>query len=339
MPGAVPRIYLRPATRADIPALVEAAESSTAEGEADGFGAPAGASPWESVQRLSEAWKDPNTVRGEEVLVAETGGRVVAYVTVEPRGDALELINIDVAGAHQRRGIGTRLVRFVEERARLDGKRAVTLGTSRNAAGMPWKSLPWWQSLGYRVTGEEENAWTRSIGLGAREIRMRKDLPASTDVVLREPTEGDLAVFFEQQRDPSANAMAAFTRKDPDDREAFIAHWAKILSDGSVRVRTILFDGRVAGSVLSYVESGRTEVSYWIGKEFWGQGVATKALARFVAGIPTRPLHARVAKDNVASIRVLEKCGFIAIGEDKGPSSARGAEVEEYVFVLSANGR
>ena len=69
------------------------------------------------------------------------------------------------------------MVRFVEERARREGNRAVTLGTSRNAAGVPWKSLPWWQALGYGVTGEEENDWTRSIGIGVREIRMRKELP------------------------------------------------------------------------------------------------------------------------------------------------------------------
>ena len=76
----------------------------------------------------------------------------------------------------QGRGIGTMLVRSVEERARAAGKQAVTAGTSRNAEGMAWKSLPWWQHLGYLVTHEEENEWTRSIGPGVREIRLRKEL-------------------------------------------------------------------------------------------------------------------------------------------------------------------
>jgi len=98
-------------------------------------------------------------------------------VTVEDRGCELELVNIDVPLELQGRGIGTMLVRSVEERARAAGKQAVTAGTSRNAEGVAWKSLPWWQHLGYRVTHEEENSWTRSIGPGAREIRMRKDLP------------------------------------------------------------------------------------------------------------------------------------------------------------------
>ena len=138
-------------------------------------------SPFHDTSTLLSAWRDPNLVQGEEVLVAEMDGRIVGCVTVEDRGRELELINIDVPLELQGRGIGTMLVRSVEERARAAGKRAVTAGTSRNAEGMAWKSLPWWQHLGYRVTHEEENPWTRSIGPGVREIRMRKDLPPEGD--------------------------------------------------------------------------------------------------------------------------------------------------------------
>jgi N-acetylglutamate synthase-like GNAT family acetyltransferase len=134
-------------------------------------------SPFHDTSTLLSAWRDPNLVQGEEVLVAEMDGRIVGCVTVEDRGRELELINIDVPLELQGRGIGTMLVRSVEERARAAGKQAVTAGTSRNAEGIAWKSLPWWQHLGYRVTHEEENPWTRSIGPGVREIRMRKDLP------------------------------------------------------------------------------------------------------------------------------------------------------------------
>jgi GNAT superfamily N-acetyltransferase len=115
-------------------------------------------------------------VRGAEVLVGVLDDQIVGLVTVENRGRELELINIDVPQELQGQGIGSRLVQFVEERARAEGKSAVTLGTSRNAAGIPWKSFPWWLSRGYTVTGDEENEWTRAIGPGVREIRMRKDL-------------------------------------------------------------------------------------------------------------------------------------------------------------------
>jgi N-acetylglutamate synthase-like GNAT family acetyltransferase len=103
-------------------------------------------------------------------------GRIVGCATVEDRGRELELVNIDVPLPLQGRGIGTMLVRSVEERARAEGKEAVTAGTSRNADGVAWKSLPWWQHLGYQVTHEEENVWTRSIGPEVREIRLRKQL-------------------------------------------------------------------------------------------------------------------------------------------------------------------
>jgi len=172
-------LSIRGATREDIPAIVECANSSSSEEEEVGFGTPFFERTFNDVRRLSTAWRDPNVVVSdladqEEVIVAETAGQVAGYVTVEDRGEDLELVNIDVRRKQQGQGIGSRLVQFVEERAVREGKRAVTLGTTRNAQGVPWKSLPWWQKLGYTVTGEEENAYTCSIGVGVREIRMRK---------------------------------------------------------------------------------------------------------------------------------------------------------------------
>ena len=144
------------------------------------------------------------------------------------------------------------------------------------------------------------------------------------DAILRDVIEEDLSIFFQQQLDQEANYMAAFTRKNPADRDAFMAHWKKILADQAIKIKTILIDGHVAGHVLSHQWFGEPEVSYWIGKEFWGKGVATGALSKFLGHVKTRPLYSRVAKDNIASIRVLEKCGFTICGEDKGVSNARG---------------
>jgi N-acetylglutamate synthase-like GNAT family acetyltransferase len=169
-------IHVRPATRADAPGIVRVSNSSIVPGEDVGFGGGLD-SPFRDASVLAAVWRDPNVVQGEEVLVAETDGRIVGCVTVEDRGRELELVNIDVPLELQGRGIGTILVRSVEERARAEGKQAVTAGTSRNAEGVAWKSLPWWQHLGYQVTHEEENAWTRSIGRRVREIRLRKELP------------------------------------------------------------------------------------------------------------------------------------------------------------------
>ncbi|WP_188456281.1 GNAT family N-acetyltransferase [Virgibacillus oceani] len=157
-------------------------------------------------------------------------------------------------------------------------------------------------------------------------------------VQLREVTENDLHVFFDQQLDPSANNMAAFTSKDPSDREAFMKHWNSILENENIIKKTIYYNGKVAGNISNFVQFDNPEVSYWIGKQYWGKGIASQALQKFLPYVKVRPLYARAAKDNIASIRVLEKCGFIISGEDKGFSNARGEEVEEYIFKLGING-
>jgi RimJ/RimL family protein N-acetyltransferase len=152
-------------------------------------------------------------------------------------------------------------------------------------------------------------------------------------VRLRDVIDGDLRIFFEHQRDPEANRMAAFSARD---KERFMAHWSKILGDETVTVKTILFDGRVAGNVVSWDQSGEREVGYWIGREYWGKGVATRALVQFLVHDTVRPLHAHVAKHNLASIRVLEKCGFTISGEAT-ETSLTGEE--EVVLRLDERGR
>jgi RimJ/RimL family protein N-acetyltransferase len=155
-------------------------------------------------------------------------------------------------------------------------------------------------------------------------------------LTLRAVTDDDLPIFFEQQLDPQANWMAAFTSKDPNDRAAFFAKWSRIRADENTLIRTIIYEGQVAGSVLSYVSEGEPEVSYWLGREFWGKGIATQALAAFLQIQTARPIYARVARDNLASLRVLRRCGFEITGEDKGFANGRGEEVEEYALTLSS---
>ena len=166
---------------------------------------------------------------------------------------------------------------------------------------------------------------------------MQNDL-SSHRLLLRDVVEGDLAAFFDFQLDPDANRMAAFIGRDPSDRPAFMAHWKKILANPTTINRAIVCDGQVAGSVGSYEDGGRPEVTYWIGREYWGRGVATWALTEFLAQVNrARPIYARVAKDNLGSRRVLEKCGFQIIGESKGFARARGEEVEELLLELRAS--
>jgi RimJ/RimL family protein N-acetyltransferase len=154
-------------------------------------------------------------------------------------------------------------------------------------------------------------------------------------MILREVQPADLPTFFEQQRDPLAVHMAAFTVKDPNDRAAFDAHWAWLLADPSITVRTIVADNRVAGSVLSYVGDIGLEVSYWLDRDLWGRGVATAALAEFLRLQTERPIRGRAAVDNAASIRVLQKCGFILVSQERSYANARQAQIEEVLMELT----
>lgn len=157
------------------------------------------------------------------------------------------------------------------------------------------------------------------------------------NISLRAATTADLPILFEQQRDPEATCMAAFTASDPSDWAAFEAHESAVLANDGVRFLVILANGQIAGSMVVYIAAGQPEVGYWLGKSFWGKGIATRALALTLATYTERPLYARAAKDNAASRRVLEKCGFRIYGEDRGYASARGREVEECLFRLDAD--
>jgi RimJ/RimL family protein N-acetyltransferase len=157
----------------------------------------------------------------------------------------------------------------------------------------------------------------------------------TNELLLRDVVNDDLPIFFEQQLNQEANYMAAFTTKDPTNQEAFTTHWHRILADPTVIIKTIILNKQVAGSVLSYEDEGKPEVSYWLGKEYWSKGIVTWALTEFLAHTnKIRPIYARVAKDNLGSRRVLEKCGFIVISKTKGFANARGHDIEELPLEL-----
>ena len=149
-------------------------------------------------------------------------------------------------------------------------------------------------------------------------------------VSLREVRPGDLPILFEHQLDPEGARMAAFASRD---RDAFMAHWAKIMANPACALRVILADGSVAGNIGAWTDGAERLVGYWIGGEFWDRGIASAALAQFLHYETTRPLTARVAKHNPASIRVLQKAGFTPAGEDTF-DLPDGTKFEELVFRL-----
>lgn len=154
------------------------------------------------------------------------------------------------------------------------------------------------------------------------------------DVLLREVLPEDLNIFFENQRDPVAIEMVGFIYRDPNNRKLFDEHWGRILANESNINRTIVFQGQVAGNIASFLMDGKREIGYWIGKEFWGQGIATQALNEYLQLVSKRPLFAHVAQANEGSIRVLRKCGFLPIKMHKSHCSYLKKDISEIILSL-----
>ena len=150
-------------------------------------------------------------------------------------------------------------------------------------------------------------------------------------VHLRDVIESDLPIFFSNQSDPEAVAMAAFPARD---RQAHFSHWKKAMADETNILKSILVDGQVAGNLVSWDDSGKRQVGYWLGREFWGRKIATASLQLFLEEVKTRPLYARVARHNRGSARVLEKCGFRLVGVDGVLPENAPDPVAEYIFQL-----
>lgn len=156
-----------------------------------------------------------------------------------------------------------------------------------------------------------------------------------TTIALRDATAKDVPIFYRMHADPEANRAGAFT---PRSKPAFFKHWRKVLKNRLNLKKTLIADGEVAGYLVSFYRTGtgkpkRREIGYWIGREFWGRGLATAGLKILLQSHRIRPLYARVAKTNPASKKVALKCGFKKWKEGRYRNEA-GKTVEEIVLVL-----
>lgn len=269
---------------------------------------------YEAAQRM---WSEPPT----RAFVAERGGAVVGSYMLRPNqpglGDHVANAGYLVAPSARRQGVARALGEHSLRTAARSGFAAMqfnfVVATNESAIRL-------WTSLGFATVGRVPGAF-RHTTLGLVDVLiMHRGL-----TTIRPVTEGDFRVLFDQQNDPLANEMAVFPARD---RVAFQAHWRKILADSTVVARAILDNGRVAGNVGVWGPAEERLVGYWIGREYWGKGIATRGLALLLSELPERPLHAHVAKTNVGSVRVLEKCGFTVTGEN------RDGDVEEWIMTL-----
>jgi len=155
-------------------------------------------------------------------------------------------------------------------------------------------------------------------------------------IQLRPIQPSDYPVLLIHQADEVSRHMAAFGTKEPLDEAAHAARWQRLLANPETVARAILADGAVVGNIMKFVMFDENEMAYWIGREHWGRGIATQALRLFLEEYPERPLGARAVKDNIGSTRVLEKCGFRLVGEERNFSDIRNADVDEVIMRLDA---
>lgn len=155
------------------------------------------------------------------------------------------------------------------------------------------------------------------------------------NIELRPVNPADMDTLFAQMRDPESVWMAAFTTENPNDRAEFDAQMAGLISAPETTVRTIVCNARLVGSITSGPMEGQPHVAYWIDRAVWGRGIASRALALFLDAYGKRPLYARAASDNAASLRVLEKSGFEIVGTETSYAPGRGMEIEERILRLT----
>ena len=154
------------------------------------------------------------------------------------------------------------------------------------------------------------------------------------NVSLRPLQDGDLDAIYQQWSDPESVRMAAFTADGWTDRRTFLERTSRLRADPNVSHRVIEVDGVVAGTIGSFRIDDQPEVTYWVDRTHWGKGIASAALQIVLAETAERPVYARAASDNIASLRVLEKAGFRRVAVDRGFAHGRGEEVEETILRL-----
>ncbi|MFS4092955.1 GNAT family N-acetyltransferase [Streptomyces sp. AF1A] len=151
---------------------------------------------------------------------------------------------------------------------------------------------------------------------------------------LRPLREEDLPRLFEMQLDEEARHLAAFVTDETKDREAYLTKHRRILADPEITNRGVEVDGELVGSVAVFAIEGDIELTYWIRRDLWGRGVATAAVAQLLKEVAVRPIRARVVEDNVGSVRVLERNGFVRIGSEESFADGRRATVTELIYKL-----
>lgn len=159
---------------------------------------------------------------------------------------------------------------------------------------------------------------------------------AAPEVLRLRPTlDADLPILYAQQQDPESCRLAG---TKPRSWEAFESAIRRSLADPRTVGRTIVLERAggevVAGGISCFVVADEDYVGYGLAREHWGRGLASRALALLLAEVTRRPLRATAAAHNIASCRILGRCGFRVVGARMGEETDRYVGCEVIDFIL-----
>ena len=87
---------------------------------------------------------------------------------------------------------------------------------------------------------------------------------------------------------------------------------------------------------LCQIDDGSWEIGYHIAKQFTGKGFATEAVKAFLPAMDKKlnikEVYGICLAENTASVRVLEKCGFVQVFQGKGDYQEMDAEIIKTVW-------
>ncbi|MCA9029789.1 MAG: GNAT family N-acetyltransferase [Planctomycetaceae bacterium] len=198
----------------------------------------------------------------------------------------------------------------------------------------------------YRPDYGERGLWVRPLAMFTETVLVEgQDIPRfayvgpetpvaveTAAVRIRDVHPDDDQRLFEFQLDPIANEQAAML---PRSAVEYFAHCEHIHRDENVVAKAILLGDQLVGCVSCFPANGQHFVGYRVGREYWGKGVATRALELLLQEVTIRPLQARVALINTPSIRVLQKCGFRPIWVQSSPADGHYLACDEVWFELA----
>jgi len=163
---------------------------------------------------------------------------------------------------------------------------------------------------------------------------------ATPRLLLRAWRAGDGTALVREADDPRVSQFLRDRFPSPYLREHadfWIAHAG---SQQPLTDFAIVRDGEPIGGIglemLPDVASIGAEIGYWLGVRHWGQGYASEAVAAITAyafdTLELLRVQAGVYAPNVASARVLEKCGFEREGTLRHAVRKRGAVLDVHLY-------